>query len=494
MTERATTASGPVSSPDTPALRRLQDLPGPRPWPLVGNTLQFDRPHVHQDMEALARAHGPCFLVSFMDMPVLVVADHALTHQIMRARPHDFSRSRRLEREMRDLRLKPGLFNAEGETWHRQRRMVMAGFTPQRVRAYFPAMLRVLQRLQTRWQRAATEGAPIDLQADLMRYTVDTITGLAFGQEVNTLEAEGDVIQRHLDVIFPTLFNRVLGVVPYWRLFKLPSDHAVDRSVAEVHRAIADFMARARERLRQDPARRENPPNLLEVFLVAAEQEGSGVGDDDVTGNVLTMLLAGEDTTANTLAWMIWLLHKHPQVLARARDEVRAAAPNGLADFTPELMDSLDYLGACAHETMRLKPVGPFMPVEALRDMVIGDVAVPAGTLIWNVLRHESVSEQHVPQAAAFQPERWLAEHNPAKNLSIPFGSGPRICPGRYLALLEIKMAMALLLSAFDIVDVRTDDGGEARETMAFTMGPSPLTLVLRTASPVSDTLRASSA
>lgn len=477
MTQHGTTLSAPV--------RRLDELPGPRPWPLVGNALQFDRPHVHQDMEALARQHGPCFLVNFMGTPILVVADHALTHQIMRARPHDFSRSQRLAREMRDLRLKPGLFNAEGETWHRQRRMVMAGFTPQRVRAYFPTMLRVLQRLQGRWRRAATQGAAIDLQADLMRYTVDTITGLAFGQEVNTLEAEGDVIQRHLDAIFPALFNRLFALVPYWRVFKLPADHAVDRSVAEVHQAIAGFMARARERLRQDPARRENPPNLLEAFLVAAEQEGSGVGDDDVTGNVLTMLLAGEDTTANTLAWMIWLLHIHPAALARARDEVRAAAPNGLADFNPELMDSLDYLEACAHETMRLKPVAPFMPVEALRDMVIGDVAVPAGTLVWNVLRHDSVSEAQVPHAAEFRPERWLADVNPAKNLSVPFGSGPRICPGRYLALLEIKMAMALLLSAFDI-DAVTAQGGEAVETMAFTMGPSPLTLHLRLADPAS--------
>ena len=275
-------------------------------------------------------------------------------------------------------------------------------------------------------------------------------------------------------------------MLPYWRVFKLPSDHAVDRSVAALHEAIAGFMASARERLRQDPARRENPPNLLEAFLLAAEQDGSGVNDDDVNGNVLTMLLAGEDTTANTLAWMIWLLHTHPQVLARARDEVRAAAPNGLADFTPELMDSLDYLEACAHETMRLKPVAPFMPVEALRDMVIGDVAVPAGTLVWNVLRHDSVSEQHVDHAAEFRPERWLADVNPAKNLSVPFGSGPRICPGRYLALLEIKMAMALLLSAFDIEEVRAQDGGAVRETMAFTMGPSPLTLKIRPAAPPS--------
>ena len=81
-----------------------------------------------------------------------------------------------------------------------------------------------------------------------------------------------------------------------------------------------------------------------------------------MAGNVLTMLLAGEDTTANTLAWLLHLLHRHPEALARARDEVRrVAAPETATpeDFTPERLAGLDYLEACIHETMRLKPVAP---------------------------------------------------------------------------------------------------------------------------------------
>jgi len=468
------------------SLREMNDLPGPPSLPLVGNAFQVDRDLIHQNVEQWARRYGPLFRAYFGPTSVLVVADHELIGAILRARPDDFNRSERLAIISRDMNLKLGLFAAEGEAWRHQRRMVMASFAPGHVRAYFPSLLKVTQRLGTRWQKAAQANSAIDLQSDLMRFTVDAITGLAFGVDVNTLESDEDIIQQHLDKIFPALFTRILTLVPYWRVFKLPADRDLDRSVSAVKVAIDKFIAQARDRMQADPTRRDNPPNLLEAMIAAADQADSGVNDQDVADNVLTMLLAGEDTTANTLAWMIHLLQRNPQALKRAQEEVRSKA-NDPAAFTPEKMAELDYLEACAHETMRLKPVAPFLPLQASRDTVVGDVRVPEGTLIWNVLRHDSVSERHFEDAAAFKPERWLAEgHSPqhsashAKRVSMPFGAGPRVCPGRYLALLEMKMAMAMLLSRFDIVSVDTPDGKEAQEHMAFTMEPVGLTMKLR--------------
>lgn len=480
----STTTTSPPGA--TTRLRELKELPGPPSLPLVGNAFQLSREVIHQGVEQWCRRYGPLFRAYFGPTPVLVVADHGLISAILRARPDDFNRSERLAIISGDMDLKLGLFAAEGEAWRHQRRMVMASFAPGHVRAYFPSLLKVTQRLGSRWQKAARAGTVIDLQSDLMRFTVDAITGLAFGADVNTLESDGDVIQQHLDRILPALFTRILTLVPYWRFVKLPSDREVDRSVVAVKQAIAVFIAQARDRLQAEPSRREHPPNLLEAMIVAADERDSGVNDQDVADNVLTMLLAGEDTTANTLAWMIHLLWRNPQALQRAQDEVRRLAGDPAA-FTPESMAQLDYLEACAHETMRLKPVAPFLPLQASRDTVVGDVRVPAGTLVWNVMRHDSVSEQHFDDAAAFKPERWLAEgqgtqHNAsqAKRVSMPFGAGPRVCPGRYLALLEIKMAMALLLSRFDILGVDTPDGREAQEHMAFTMEPMGLTMRLR--------------
>jgi cytochrome P450 len=407
-----------------------------------------------------------------------------------------------------EMGLLPGLFAANGDAWKRQRRMVMAGFDPAHVRRYHPALQRVAQRLAARWTRAAEAGAEIDLQADLMRYTVDAIAGLAFGSEVNTLESEGDVIQNHLDRIFPTLFTRMLSPLPTWRWLRTPAVREVERSMAALNEAVHGFVAAAHRRLDADAERRAHPHNLLEAMIVAADEPGSGIDDAQVAGNVFTMLLAGEDTTAHTLAWLIELLWRHPEALARATAEVRGVCSRaaghgdggagGIEPPTPEQLAALDYVEACIHETMRLKPVAPLLGVEALRDGVVGGVHIGRGTLVLCLMRQPATDEAMVPRAASFEPERWLVgtvgapaaaggaapEAPPLRRLSMPFGAGARICPGRYLALLEMKLAIATLLGRFDISAVGTPHGGPAEERLSFTMAPVGLRMRLRPAAP----------
>jgi cytochrome P450 len=374
----------------------------------------------------------------------------------------------------------PGVFLAEGDDWRRQRRMVMPGLAPHAIKAYFPSLVRVALRLQRRWQQAMDAGATIDLSADLKRYTVDIIAGLAFGSDVNTIESGDDVIQKHLDVILPGLSRRSLSVFPYWRYIKLPADRRLEESVAAMRASVDELITQARMRMDAHPSLRTRPTNLLEAMIVAADEEDSGVDDTTVAGNVSTMLLAGEDTTANTLSWMLYLLHRHPEAMQRASEEVRRMSPDP-ASFNIEQMDALSYIGACAEEAMRLKPVAPYIPLEAVEDTVVADIRVPAGTVVWCVMRHDGVDERFFPDAASFKPERWLGDRPSGdKAVPMPFGAGPRTCPGRYLALLEIKIAMAMLLGGFEIEAIDAPDGKDAKEFMGFVMSPVGLTMHLR--------------
>ena len=468
----------------TATMRQIKDLPGPRALPLVGNAFQVTLASAHQDFERWAREFGTLYQMKMGRTQVLVIADHDLLAAVLRDRPDGFRRSPRIAEVATELGLPQGLTSAEGEDWQRQRRMVMASFAPGQVRAYFPSLQKVTMRLQARWQKAALASESINLQADLMRFTVDAIAGLAFGKDINTLESGEDVIQRHLDKVLPAVAWRVMSLVPYWRYFKLPADRALERSIAVINTTLLDFVAQARQRLKDAPALRDKPGNLLEAMLVAADQPGSGLDDRQVVGNVLTMLLAGEDTTANTLAWMIHLLQRNPKARQRVQQEARALAPDP-ASFSMEMMDELVFLEACISETMRLKPVAPLMLLQALRDTTVGDVAVPKETLIMGVLRHDSVSERNFQNPSAFEPDRWLADapqplSPAARRAAMPFGSAPRMCPGRYLALLEMKMAMAMLLASFDIVSVETPGGKEAQERMTVTMAPVGLQMKLR--------------
>jgi cytochrome P450 len=462
------------------AVLRIADLPGPRGWPLVGNLFQLRRDVIHQGVERWCRRYGSLFRFRIGRRELVVVSDHALINDVLRDRPDGWRRTETLQVVSREMGLKPGLFGAEGEAWRAQRRMVMSGLDPGRVRAYFAQLQRVTDRLHRRWIEAAREGRALNLQSELMRYTVDTVAGLAFGRDINTLESDGDVIQQHLDRIFPALFRRVMAPLPYWRWFRLPADRALERSVVEVKRAIAEFIAEARQRLHADASRRAQPPNLLEAMIVAAEEGREGIGDEQVSANVLTMLLAGEDTTANTLAWLLHLLHRHPAAMARARDEAQRVAGE-LQPLTPEDLSRLEYIDACLHETMRLKPVAPFMVLEALRDTRLGDLQVPTGTMLWCALRHDALNAQHFAEPLAFRPERWLGDDAArGKRVATPFGAGPRMCPGRYLALTEMKMMLAMLLSRFEIESVSAPGGGEAQERMSFTMVPVGLSMRLR--------------
>ncbi|MEY4763561.1 MAG: hypothetical protein RI907_234 [Pseudomonadota bacterium] len=469
---------------DLARARSLFELPGPTPWPLVGNALQVTLDRMHQDLERWALAYGPMVVLHFGRDPVLVLSDHALIGRLLRDRPERFRRPTRMYDVIQGMGIAEGVFTAEGDKWARQRRMVMASFAPGQVKAYFPRLLQVAERLRQRWVPAAQSGRPLDMQDELMRFTVDVISGLAFGIDVDTVSKGGDVIQQHLNVVMPTIWRRTQSLVPYWKFVKLPVDRAMERGVAAVNQAVAGFIADARQRLK-DPARRLAPQNLLEAMLVAADEPGSGMSDADVVGNVFIMLLAGEDTTATSISWMLYLLSRQPQALARLQEEVDRALPHDLADWTPADMDKLDYLEACIHESMRLRPVGPLNVVEPIEDTVIEGYRVPKLTSVLLLMRTDGMRAEHFPQPDAFRPERWLpdagrdlAPESP-KRMLMPFGAGPRICPGRYLAILEIKLAVAMLLRQFKLVSVDTPDGREVQEHMAMAMTPVGLKMRL---------------
>jgi cytochrome P450 len=462
-------------------VRDIRDLPGPRQLPLLGNALVVDRTRLHQQAERWAREFGPVYRFRITTREFVVMSDPEMVATVLRDRPDGFQRTQRLNETAREFGF-DGLFSSNGDVWRRQRSMVLAGLDPTHIKSFFPTLVKVTGRLARRWQRAAEMHEAIDLQSDLMRYTVDVTAGLAFGTDINTVESREEVIQQHLDKIFPALFKRLLHPIPYWRYVKLPSDRQLDVHLRALRVAVDGFIDEARRRIEAQPQLRDRPTNLIESMVAARDRKDSGILDEDVVGNVLTMLLAGEDTTANTLAWMIWLLHRNPDAARRATEEVRSALGSDAQVTHHDQLHALDFVEACAHETMRLKPVAPLNIQQAVRDSVVGNVRLPAGTLVMCLMRPAAVDERHFPNAQAFRPDRWLANASAssAKRVTMPFGAGPRICPGRYLALAEMKTVIAMLLGRFEIADVVARDGREPQERLALTMSPVGLTMRLR--------------
>jgi cytochrome P450 len=460
-------------------LRALTELPGPKGLPLLGNLLQLDLKQLHRVLERWGNEFGTLYKFELGQRPVVVVTDPELNQTILRNRPKLYRRLGTIEPVFQEMGI-TGVFSAEGEDWKRQRRMTAHALDAQHLRQFFPTLIKVTERLRNRWNAAADKQSPVDIQQDLMRYTVDVTTNLAFGYDMNTLEKEGDVIQEHLEKIFPAINRRVNAPIPYWRYFKLPADRALDKSLVAIRETITGFVTRGRERLARNPDLAVHPTNLLEAMLAAPPEGDAAFTDEEIYGNVLTMLLAGEDTTANTLAWMTHFMVEHPEMQARMQAEASQIVGNG--GMLSQLADAerLTYIEAVTHETMRLKPVAPVLFLESIEDVEIGGVAVPKGTALFLLTLHGCMQDKHFGAADQFRPERWFeaaqasasgCPHN-AKAF-VPFGAGPRFCPGRQLAMVEIKTVMAMLCAGFAVS--KTESPQPVREIFSFTMMPENL-------------------
>ena len=465
------------------ATRTLRDLPGPKGIPVFGNALQIDANRLHLQLEEWAERYGRLYALRLASRPVLVVSDPEVTEVVLRARPDTYRRVSLLETVFAEMSL-AGVFSAEGDEWRAQRRLAMEALSQRNLRGFYPTLEVVTGRLVRRWEKAADAGTVLDIAEELKRFTVDVTTQLVFGHDLNTLEKDDDdddAIQRHLEVFFPAFNRRLNAVVPYWRWVRLPQDYRVDRAIASIRAWIAKRVDAARARLAAEPARASAPTNFLEAMLVARDSEGRPFTDDVVFGNALTMLLAGEDTTAYTLAWAVHHLCED----ARATEAIRNEATLVLGERTVprdlEQSGLLVYSTAVANEAMRLRPVAPNFFFEPMRDVVLSDVEVKAGTTILILSRPPVLDPARFADPLAFLPERWIpgmrtGAHDAA--VHVPFGSGPRICPGRSLALLEMRVVLAALYRSFDVE--RVGDASDVKEVTAFTMMPVGLRVRLR--------------
>ena len=487
MTERAQAGHAPHDAAAAVAesrapLRRLRELPGPRGLPFLGNLLQLEAARLHRILQGWAQQYGSLYRLRAVGREILVVADGELIGEVLRNRPEAFARRRALRKAMLELGI-DGVFNAEGPDWRRQRKLAMYALNTAHMREFFGRLEQVTARLQRRWEAAARSGETVDTQRDLMRFTVDVTSGLAFGKDLNTLEQTGDAIQNHLDKIFPALTRRLLAPFAYWRYFKLPADRVLDAAMAEVRKLVNRLIADCRAQMAADPTRRAKPGNFLEAMIAAQDDEAGGFSDAEIVGNALTMLLAGEDTTANTIGWMMHFMVEQPRVQAAMQEEADRVLGDHPRPASYAMAEALPCIEAVAHEAMRLKPVAPFLAMEANHDTVIADIEVKAGTIVFLVMNHPGTQAKNFHDPRTFRPERWLEAdgspcpgHNP--RAFMPFGGGPRYCPGRHLAMLEIKMVGAMLARNFEIA--RAPGTPPTEERFSSTLAPKNLFVTLR--------------
>jgi cytochrome P450/nitrite reductase/ring-hydroxylating ferredoxin subunit len=456
------------------ATRSLDDLPGPNGWPLVGNMHQLDATKVHLVLEEWAGRYGSIYQFRMGSKRVVATTDPALIEQTLRARPEVFRRSSRMDVVLSEIGIR-GVFNAEGEAWRPQRKLSVAALAQRNLRQLYPSIRMVSERMKRRWERHATDGEVLDVVDELKRFTVDVTMLIAFGHDANTIERADDVIQRELEVILPAISRRIFAIFPIWRYVPMPSDRRLNRAFATVRDWLDGLLSDVRVRLKAEPDRANKPSNFIEAMLTSVDEDGKPFSDDVIMSNLITMLLAGEDTTAFTLAWAVHQLCDYPRWASELRREADAVVGSENVAVDVDAANRLNRANAVANETMRLRPVAPLLVLDAKVDTTLGDLLLPKGTGVAVLPRPPALDQTNFVDPFAFRPERWLGDASGPHNVSthLPFGSGPRMCPGRSLALLEMKTFLSMLYKNFDVE--RVGASKDVSELFGFTMSPAGL-------------------
>jgi len=425
----------------------IKDIPGPKGKLLLGNLPDIEFEQFHTYLKQQSQHYGDVFKIYLAQKPMVVLSNPETVRGILKRRPNDFRRVSAMQDVFSELGVN-GVFSAEGEEWKVQRQMMNHAFKSSQLQHYYPIITQTTDRLVATLAEYAQQNSSIDFQAVMQRYTIDITTQLAFGYDVNSLSNSDSELQHKLAQVFPMISQRVKAPFPYWRYFKLKKDKELDAALAYIKSHCDQFISTAERNIEQNG--RAN--NILESMILARNEEAIAFSQEQLFANIITLLLAGEDTTANTLAWAIHYLIENPEYQQRLQQEIAEQTPHlDLSD--PKALDQLPLLSAVIQEAMRLMPVAPFLYIENLQNENLEGYNIPAGTMLALLLSQSGHDAEKYSAPEAFNPERWLTMDEEAKKQStkelMHFGGGPRLCPGMQLAYMEMKYALIAMFKQF---------------------------------------------
>lgn len=484
---------------------RLRHLPSPASTlPLLGNTLDlmvFQLPRLHDWIaEECERHNGRPWRLEIPGLPPRVVVSSVQAFKdIMKTQFDVFEKGPRLNVLLEDI-AGQGIIAVDGDQWKAQRKVLTHLFT---IRAFRETIMdsikqhvRVLGRVLHQQMKT---GEPLDLGKTSHRFTFDTFAQIGFGLERNYLaEGQDDELVEALDGLNHGAQLRFVQPAWLWRLqhwFKLGNERVMARYLGVLDKVVFDIVReclRSKEELGAKQAATTRRVN--DVVSLFVDHYAQGTTIDQVLqvdaaflrDTAVNMLFAGRDTTASALMWCVLMANRNPKATASVRNELSSLLPRLVTDpeYVPDLedMEQLLYLEAFVRETLRLYPITPFNAREANRDTTLSDgTFIPKGTRV-QIPSYALGRMTHVwgPDAAEFKPERWIEVDTSTNKRTLrqvsafqfpAFHAGPRICIGMRFAILELKTALAYVLSKYEL---KTVDKPES-----YTYGIS-LTLVIK--------------
>ena len=382
------------------------------------------------------REHGDTVSMRFAHMPIMVCANPADIQRVLVDNRANYTKNTYPYQVLR-LLLGNGLVTSEGSFWLRQRRTVQPAFHRDRMLGFAGMITNVSTDMAQTWEQAAARHETRDVLEDMTLVTL-RIAGYSLISRDLAAEAGGvgaalTVAQRYVDFRLNSPFSPHIAV-PTRR----------NREFKDARRMLRGLVERVIVERRSAPS---SDADLLGLLMAAKDPEtGATMGDEQLADEVLTILMAGHETTSNALAWTLYRLSMHPDVMRKVLAEIDLV----LGDRTPTAEDlpRMPYLDAVLKESMRVHPPVWIMDRWAENDDVLGGFHVKKGTTVITspYLTHRHPALWRNPEG--FDPERWFTPEVKAlpRLAYFPFSIGQRKCVGDTLALLEAPLILATLL------------------------------------------------
>jgi cytochrome P450 len=448
--------------------RRVARMPGA--WPLLGHAPALLRDPLgflaaaYQAGDVVALRLGPkaAYLINGQEaLKQILVADAARYDK-----GFQFDQLRRL--------MGDGVGTTADPAKHRrQRRLLRPAFDHARVETYVSIMARAAQEASRRWPTVPS----IDAGAEMRALSMSVVARAMF--DVGAGSSDESPAARTVLAAFPTLVAGMgrRAILPIRLLDRLPTrgNRAFDRALSDLNVLADRMIAERRAAAAADPAVAHTGRCLLDTILAARDDDLRGMTDEQVHDEIMTVLLAGTETTAGTLAWILHVLADDPELqgeVQREADQVAGASLPSPGDLGAMLLTR-----RVVAEVLRLYPAGWILGRRPMQDTTVADATIPAGAQVLLNFYGVQRDPEIYPDPDRFDPGRWRdGETDPPRPHFLPFGLGPHVCLGEGFAMSQILATVAVVFSRYA---VRPVPGSAVRPVARVTLHPGVVPLIV---------------
>ncbi len=453
----------------TTPLTTPSDAPGPHGFAALKTILAFLRstgvPLGH--LKQLRDKYGDIVHLNVAGRSIYTINHPDLIQEILVKRVPDFHKLDGISDKPTALGmfLGKGILTADHEDWKPQRKMIQPLMHTKHIQSYADTMTQFAEKLISEW----SDGTARDIHQDMTQVTMWIIVDTMFG---TTLDAS-DRLKHTTDLA------QGLAIKGVTNFISLPG--AAKRTEEKVREINAD-LDRLVQRFMADRPAMSDRADLLTLLMNTKEEDGQPVGYDFIRNNILTLFLAGHETTANSLTWSFYYLARNPHIADKMYEEVDRVLAGRAATLAD--LPNLPYTLKVIKEAMRIEPVVSAIPRYVMEDVTLGGHTLKANSTVFMPVYLVHHDERWWSEPDVFDPERFAPEQEAKqhKYAYMPFGGGPRVCIGNHFAMMEAHIILATIASRYKLT--MTTEADVERVRLITTFPKDGLTMMIQERQP----------